>query len=347
MSDTIGAFTGKPGKVQRESKALVRELVIFGFLLLLVALLRVPSLNLPFENDSGDHAYHAWLILEGFPIYSIHHPAHHMPGVYYLYALAFRLMDMGPFAIKLFLIGWLGVTVYLIYRLGRQVANRSVGLLAAILSAILLAHLGLSAHSARRELFVLLPHVATLLVLFALLRRNDASWKFGLVGLFAAGAFLIKANYLSPLALAAIAILFDLWRHPGRAGLQTFLRRSMWIGAGFVAAVAPVFLYFAGQGLLDRFLMVFQLGQRYLAVRPHPTLTSPVYIILYPLALLAMNNAAILIFATTALFFIAAEALRRHRQAGEVHPHLDHIPRCSRNLRGDRDITPREPVQKR
>ncbi|MCZ7666108.1 MAG: hypothetical protein M5U34_02115 [Chloroflexi bacterium] len=35
-----------------------------------------------FENDSGDHAYHARLILRGEPLYGDHHPDHHMPGVF-------------------------------------------------------------------------------------------------------------------------------------------------------------------------------------------------------------------------------------------------------------------------
>lgn len=285
------------------------------YLLLLVTLLRYPSLHLPFENDSGNYAYHARLILDGLPLYGVHHPAHHMPGVYYAYVLAFSLLGQSPVAIKLFLIGWLAVTVYFIYRLGVLVTNRSTALLAATFAAILFGHLSLSAHSGRRELFVVLPQVAAVLLLFHLLRRNGRSWPFFFVGLFSAVAFLFKANYLSPIALAAVGLASDLWkRRRDRAVWKNFIRRSWWLGAGFVAAVIAVVVYFASQGLLERFLMVFSVGQRYISVRPHPFLTGPEYMVLYPMGVLALNNALMLIFALAALLFIGLQTIRRIRK---------------------------------
>lgn len=294
-----------------------REVVIFTSFLLLVFLLRLPYLRIPFENDSGAYAYHARLILEGFPLYGVHHPAHHMPAAYYLYALAFALFGQSPFAVKLFLVGWLAITVYLIYRLGVRVAGRATGLLAALFAAILFAHVGISAQSSRRELFVALPQVAAVLILFYSLSGRRRRRLF-FVGLFSAGAFLLKATYLSPLALAFVALASDLWaeRREPRAW-RTFLLRGCWIAAGFIAAIIPVVLYFAGQGLLDRFLMVFTIGRRYLSVRQHPFLTGPQYIVLYPLAVLALNNALMLILALTAFLFIAWKAIRRLRQRQE------------------------------
>lgn len=289
-----------------------REAIIFVFLLLLVVLLRYPSLHLPFENDSGDHAYHARLILEGLPLYGVHHPAHHMPAVYYLYALAFTIFGQSPFAIKLFLIGWLAVTVYLIYRLGMLATNRSTALLAATFSAILFAHVGLSAHSARRELFVVLPQVAAILVLFHALRQKRRNWPFFFVGLFGAGSFLFKVNYISPIALAIFGLASDLWQgRKERVSWKSFIERSCWLAGGFIAAVVPVAAYFASQGLLDRFLLVFTIGLRYLAVRPHPFLTGPQYMVLYPMGVLALNNALMLVLALSALILIALQAIRR------------------------------------
>ena len=83
-----------------------REWIILLALSLLVTLLRLPSLEQPFDNDSGANAYHARLIVGGEPLYGTHHPAHHMPAVYYVYALVFLLLGDSTWAVKLFLIPW-------------------------------------------------------------------------------------------------------------------------------------------------------------------------------------------------------------------------------------------------
>jgi hypothetical protein len=43
-----------------------------------VAALRLPSLELPSDNDSGSFAYRARLIARGEPLYGTHHTAHQL-----------------------------------------------------------------------------------------------------------------------------------------------------------------------------------------------------------------------------------------------------------------------------
>lgn len=280
-------------------------------LFLLVLALRAPSLYVPFENDSGDHAYHGRLILQGEPLYGTHHPDHHMPGVFYTYALAFQLFGESVTAVKGVLMVWIGATVGVIYALGVQVANRRAGWLAGLMAALLFASWGLSAHSARTELFVVLPEAGVAWLLLKRQAEGREGRRFFAVGLLAGVAFLFKANYIiAPAGLTAVALLWDGWQ---TRQWRRMVVRGLWGVAGVATAVAPVFLYFAAVGLLDRFLLVFQIGEKYLTARAHPLFTGPEHRLLVPLAVLARNNALLLILALAGLLFLPLT--RRGRSA--------------------------------
>lgn len=288
------------------------EWKILAALFLLVFLLRLPSFYVPFENDSGDHAYHARLILRGEPLYGDHHPDHHMPGVFYTYALAFQLFGESVAAIKGVLLVWIALTVVVIYGLGMRLANRRVGLLAALAAAFLFATWELSAFSGRTELFVVLPQAAAVLLLFG--RRSTAAerGRFLAIGLLAGAAFLFKANYvLAPLGLAGLALL---WDGATGQGWKTAVSHGVWLVVGFITAVLPVFLYFAAMELLDRFLLVFQIGEKYLTARQHPLFTGPEHRLLVPLAVLARSNALLLLAAIAGLLFLPLTRRTRSRQ---------------------------------
>ena len=98
-------------------------------LAILVLLLRAPSLEQPFGNDEGANAYHARLISRGEPLYGSHHPAHQLPGIYYTYALAFKLLGDTLWAVKFFLILVTIVSAYLLYRLGDLALGKGTGIL--------------------------------------------------------------------------------------------------------------------------------------------------------------------------------------------------------------------------
>lgn len=276
------------------------EWLILVVLSLLVILLRLPSLELPFDNDNGSFAYHARLILAGEPLYSTHHPGHHLPGVYYTYAMAFLLFGDNLGAVKLWLILWIVVSVYLLYWLGILLKDRGVGLLAAIFYAILSAHLLLVGQNAPIELFANLPRLAAVLVLIYLLTRRTKDWAFIFVGVLSAFAFLFKAVYLSSLALAGLTLLVEWWPNRRIAShWQTPLRRGLWLGLGFLLGLLPVILYLSGLGLWPRIYLGFILGQRYVGAS-----AGPQYIILYPLMGLAINNLVLLIFSLVGLVMI-------------------------------------------
>lgn len=287
------------------------EWVTMAALFLLVLLLRWPAFYVPFENDSGDHAYHGRLILRGEPLYGEHHPDHHMPGVFYTNALAFAMFGESVAAIKAVLLVWIVAAVGLIYQLGWRIANRRVGLLAALGAALLFATWELSAFSARTELFVVLPQVGVALLLAGRKEEGGDYGRFLAIGVLAGVAFLFKANYIiAPAGLTAVALLWDLW---AERQWKTAVTRGLWAVLGVAMVILPVFAYFAAVGLLDRFLLVFQIGEKYLTARQHPTFTGPEHHLLVPLAVLARSNALLLLAAIAGLLFLPLTRRQRSR----------------------------------
>jgi len=309
--------------IRRTSKKLFqnREWMILLVLSLLVILLRWPSLEQPFDNDSGANAYHARLIVRGEPLYGTHHPAHHTPAVYYTYALAFLLFGDSVWAVKFLLIPWTIATAYLLYRLGVLLMDRPTGALAAFFYAILSSHVWLFGTTAEIELFANLPRTAAILVLMHLTTRRAEAWKFAFVGLLSAVAFLFKAVYLSPLIIAGLVVLIKLWQARATAGAwRKTMMCGLWTGIGFAIGLLPVVAYFGSLGLLPRFLLVFTLGKSYTHFRQT---ASAFYqsLLLYPFFGLAVNNAALLIFSLAALLVAFISKLPWYRsQRNEGSP---------------------------
>jgi len=286
--------------------------LIFLALLLLVVFLRLPFVGQPFENDSGAIAYNARLISRGEPLYSTHHPTHHMPGVYYTYAAAFTLFGDQVQSVKALLILWSAITVYLIYRLGAIAAHRWVGLAAAVMAAVLYTHPLISGTTSKRDNFIGLPQTAAILLLFTFIKKRSKPWLFLWVGLFIGIAFMFKVNYIfSPLAITGLALLVEFWSN---REWRTLLLRGAWVAIGFAVVLLPVVLYLAAQGLVSRWLLAFELGFGYTQVGGRTDLASPIYLVLYPFALLIRANPVLVISALAGLVILIWALLRWKRR---------------------------------
>lgn len=292
-----------------------REWIVFLVLSLLVIFLRLPSLEQPFDNDSGANAYHARLIIRGEPLYSTHHPIHHMPGVYYSYALAFLLFGDSVWAVKFLLIPWTIVTTYLLYRLGYLLMDRTTGFLAAVFYVILSSHVQLAGATAETELFANLPRLAAILALVYLVQQNAEPWKFLTVGLFCAVAFLFKAVYLIPVAITGLVFMVVLWQNRNQAGIwKTTIIRGLWVGTGMMAGIIPIVVYFGLVGVLPRFLQVFSFGGDYVNYRIAVSAYYPPeyrdYWLLFPVYGLIQNNIALVTYSLVGLLMVIFSRLK-------------------------------------
>jgi hypothetical protein len=288
-------------------------------------LLRLPSLEQPFDNDSGAIAYDARLITRGEPLYGTHHPAHHMPATYYVYASAFLLFGDSLEAVKFLLILWTIVTVYVLYRLGSLLMSKGMGLLAAVFYAFLSAHVLMWGTSAEIELFANLPRIAGVLLLVMLTARPAAAWKFALIGLLSAVAFLFKVVYISSLVLACLALLVEWWQARANGGAwRAAVTRGLWLGGGFVAGLLPVLAYFGLLGLLPRLLAVFTLGTEYVNLTTTPAAISSFWP-LYPFLGLAINNVAFVIFSLAGLLLATIQIVRPGRSGPQEGAPMGYI----------------------
>lgn len=297
-----------------------RWLWLLGVLLVAV-LLRLPALDMLIDNDGGARAYHARLILAGEPLYGTHHTGHHLPAIYYTYATAMALFGDSAWAIQLFLLLWTLPTVYFMYRLTLELTDDGgTAVLAALFYAILSAHLQLWGQTAETELFANLFRITAVWLLVVLLKRQKPAWQFVGVGILAAGAFLYKAVYLSPVAMCAAALLLIWWQTGHRPGAgRLFWQRAVWSGTGFVMGITAVAAYFAVQGLLPRLWQVFTLVQEYSdrsSGLNEELVTGFMRIMLYPLLPLwglAVNNAVLLLFSLAGLLLVLLKRPWRKR----------------------------------
>jgi hypothetical protein len=92
----------------------------FLSLVILIVIIRLPSLEEPLDNDSGAAAFHARQMLRGEPLYGNFHPTHHLPGIFYTFKIAFELFGDNQIAPKLILLFWFIACAWLLYLLGRS-----------------------------------------------------------------------------------------------------------------------------------------------------------------------------------------------------------------------------------
>jgi hypothetical protein len=180
------------------------------------ALVRWRLAAVPLERDEGEYAYMGQLILAGDVPYVA---AHNMklPGTYYAYAGIMALLGERDVAIRIGLLVLNLVTIGLVYRLGRTLADETVGLVAAAAYAVLSIGPEVLGLTANAEHFVVLPVVAGTLLLAGPSPRARTTARLAAAGALFGLAYVMKqpGGAFVPLALLGTALPLD-GRAPGR-----------------------------------------------------------------------------------------------------------------------------------
>ena len=279
-----------------------RDLLSLFIVASIVILLRLPSIVEPLDNDSGAIAYHSRLILRGEPLYSTHHTGHHLPAGYYSYVLAFLIFGDQPAAPKLLLIPWLVACAWVLYGMGCLLIDRWTGFIAAIFFAFLISHMFLKGMTAETELFANLPLSAGVFLSLFIVKKRALAWNFFWVGILASAAVMYKAIYVAPLVVGVFIILGDFWLNRESKGIKILLEQLAWLFAGLAVPVLLVLAYFAHQGILDRFLLVFQLGVQYTKVISTRLANVTLPIGVFPILFMAFNNPILLVLGLVGSF---------------------------------------------
>lgn len=293
-------------------KYLRRKWFFILILIIVVVLFRFPSLEQPFDNDSGANAYHARLILRGEPLYSTHHPAHHLPGVYYTYALAFLIFGDSTWAVKFLLIPWTIITAYFIYLIGTQLSEKNTGILASLFFVMLSSQVFIKGNTAESELFANLPITAAILTAVKFTLEEKKDWRFIFVGAICALAFLYKFVFLSPIIIAGLIIIIFAWlSKESKNRWKIASVRIIYISIGFLIPLLVVSVLFARLGLFDRLLLVFTLGQGYVVDQANQS--SLLSMIVYPFYVLTINNLIILLLSLVGILHILRKLVRKNQ----------------------------------
>src|SRR5262245_22630028 len=193
---------------------------------LVAGALRGRLLDLPLERDEGDYAYVAQLLLDGVPPYAGAYEMR-MPGVFLAYASFLATFGQDAAAIRIGLALANAASAWLLYRLGRRLADAATGAGAAVLFAALSLGSGVLGLVANTEHFALVPAIAGLLVLAGPPRPRRAAAGGLLLGL----ALLVKQT-MAPIVAFGVGVA---WLAARRAGAPA----TRAAGACAAAACAP------------------------------------------------------------------------------------------------------------
>lgn len=220
-----------------------------GAILLLAVLVRMPFLHVPLIADEGGYAYTTHYGLSGRTLYHLLW-FDRTQGILWVYRVIFQTLGRSVVAIRLFAALYNAGSALLVYVIGRRLAGKRTGLLAAFLFALFSAMPHVQGFTANAELFMTLPALASLALLLPtertrmepearLLARENvaATRRVFLSGLCAGIAVVIKPAEIAAVAIAAL-LLFLAARQEGLPW-RPRLRRQSVLGAGVLIGVLP------------------------------------------------------------------------------------------------------------
>jgi 4-amino-4-deoxy-L-arabinose transferase-like glycosyltransferase len=223
--------------------------VALGLILLLAVLVRMPFLHVPLIADEGGYAYTTHYGLSGKTLYHLLW-FDRTQGILWVYRVIFQTLGQSVVAIRLFAALYNAGSALLVYSIGRRLADKQTGLVAAALFALFSVMPHVQGFTANAELFMTLPALASLALLLPteqtrmapgaqlLARVNaDAARRIFLSGLLAGIAVVIKPAEIAAGVVAALL----LFRDARREGLpwRSRLRRQSVLGGGVVIGVLP------------------------------------------------------------------------------------------------------------
>ena len=237
-------------KIQINDKTLrfgwwILAVIIFG----VVIVIRIRLLRIPLERDEGEYAYAGQLMLQGIPPYKLVYNMK-FPGTYVAYAVIMSIFGQTTTGIHVGLLLVNIATIVLIFFLGRQLLNSTVGLVAAMSYAVLSVSpsvLGFAGHATH---FVLLPAVGGTLLLLNTTDRQAFGRLFASGLLFGIGVLMKQPAVFFALFGAIYLVSNNLHR---RLRLKEIFLQGMVFSAGVILPLGITCMLLWRIGLLDKF----------------------------------------------------------------------------------------------
>ena len=233
--------------------------------LALVCCVRLRLLNVPLERDEGDHAYSAWLMLQGIPPWKLSYNMK-FPGTDAIYALSMALFGQTAAGIHAGLLIANLVTMILLVLLGRRWFSDIAGSAAAAAYAAFSLSPNILPMAAHAPYFVM-PAVLTGLLLLPAETEIPARMRLVRAGLAFGLAVLMK----QPGALFAVFPVAFLWWNAARSGrgIREAARQMIFFLAGFLAPLSAMMFGVWSAGVFETFwFWTFTLARSFAAVLP-------------------------------------------------------------------------------
>jgi 4-amino-4-deoxy-L-arabinose transferase-like glycosyltransferase len=247
MTDRYRAPMGAAAKMAFWRRVLSWRMAL-GVILLLAVLVRLPFLRVPLITDEGGYAYTTHYGLSG----TLYHLLwfDRTQGILWVYRVIFQTLGQSVVAIRLFAALYNAGSALLVSVIGRRLADKRTGLIAASLFALFSVMPHVQGFTANAELFMTLPALASLALLLptertrmapdaGLLARVNvgATRPIFLSGLLAGIAVVIKPAEIAAVVVASL-LLFLAARREGLAW-RVRLRRQSLLAVGVFVGVLP------------------------------------------------------------------------------------------------------------
>ncbi len=292
-----------------------QDWIIVLFIALLIVIVRLPSFNYLMDRDSGAVAYHARQINQGQPLYGSHHPIHHLPGIYYTFALVFKVLGDNQDALKIFLLPWIFGCALLLFLMGRHFINAQTGIVAALFYILLSSQSSYNGHTTEMEQFANLPITGGVFLGIIFIQENRKNWLFFWVGILGAICILYKAIFVAPILVTGILIIIATqFEQNQKKAWGIAVRRLAWMGIGLISPLILVSLYFSNLGLLQRLLVAFDLGYTHTS-SSNNILFGQLPLFSFPFVLLGYYSSLLLILAMLGAY----RYLRQNFPAQEIN----------------------------
>ena len=248
--ETIDSATSMRGSRIRDRAAWILLLLVIAATLWV----RLRLDDLPLERDEGEYAFAGSLLLDGVPPYA---RAYNMklPGIYLAYAIVEAVFGSSLEAIRHGLMIVNGLSIVLLFLLGRRLLGAGLGLAAASVFGLLTLGTPMQGLFANAEHFVLLPALAGLWLLIRIPSAGRAR-AFLVPGLLLGLAFITKQHGIAFVLLGIVVALIAPAAKGSASGGSGPARRIARAGVLALGAALPfgaICAVLALCGVFDRF----------------------------------------------------------------------------------------------
>jgi len=229
-----------------------KDFIYLIAILLLFVLLRLPTLYEPFGRDQGIFATVASGLLEGkMPYRDLWD--HKPPGIYFLYALVFKLLGKEMRSVALFDGLSTMFTILLLFKLSRELFDRRSAYLATIIFTVLSSGIFFFGWWGRGqpEVFMLLPILGVISLLKPVAGKAKSGFSFLFAGLLGGIAFSLKTTILPLLFLSSLFLLIE--DGMSTRGMERGIAKILLFSSGVIIALLPFLIFFGMNTAWDEF----------------------------------------------------------------------------------------------